>query len=165
MQNHNVSLETIQDFLAQKRIAMVGISRDPASFSVSLFDEFCRRGYEMFPVNPNLPSFGGRHCYANVRDIQPMVDAVILMTAPSITESVVRQCAELGIRRVWMYRAVGQGAVSREAVEFCRAKGIDVVPGQCPFMFWPETDAVHRLHRFFRRITGRYPRRGRPVAV
>src|SRR6266568_990963 len=83
-----LSLEVIQDFLAQKRIAMVGISREPQSFSVSLFEELCRRGYDVVPVNPNTPNVQGRRCFARLQDIKPPVDAVLLMTSPTITESV-----------------------------------------------------------------------------
>ncbi|MBI1739477.1 MAG: CoA-binding protein, partial [Candidatus Koribacter versatilis] len=59
MANQQGSLETIEDFLAQKRIAMAGISRDPANFSVKLFEELCRRGYDVVPVNPNLQAVQG----------------------------------------------------------------------------------------------------------
>jgi acyl-CoA synthetase (NDP forming) len=110
-------------------------------------------------VNPNIPEVLGRRCFARVQDIQPAVDAAILMTSPGVTDTVVRDCAEAGIRRVWMYRAAGDGAVSAKAVEFCRANGIQVVPGQCPFMFWSDAHAGHRIHGFIRKITGRYPRR------
>jgi uncharacterized protein len=157
MGKNSVSLETIDDFLAQKRIAMVGVSRDRKDFSVTLFQELCRRGYDAVPVNPKVSEVLGRRCFARVQDIQPAVDAVLLMTPPEVTEGVVRDCAEAGIRRVWMYQAGGQGAVSAEAVEFCRAQGIQVVPGQCPFMFWRDAGAGHRLHGFIRKITGRYP--------
>ena len=43
------SLETIEDFLAEKRIAMVGISRDPANFSVKLFGNCVVAGMTLFP--------------------------------------------------------------------------------------------------------------------
>jgi hypothetical protein len=56
-----------------------------------------------------------------------------------------------------MYRAGGQGAVSEDAVRFCREHEIQVIPGQCPFMFWPDAGIGHRLHGFIRKITGRYP--------
>lgn len=158
MEHYSVSLETINDFLAQKRIAMVGISRDPKDFSGMLFEEFCRRGYDVVPVNPNLAAAMGHACFARVQDIQPPVDAAILMTSPAVTEAVVHDCAEAGIRRIWMYRAAGQGAVSSEAVEFCRARHMQVVPGQCPFMFWRDAHLGHRIHGFVRKITGRYPR-------
>ena len=153
----NVSLETIEDFLAQKRIALIGLSRKPGSFSVPMFQELTRRGYDVVPVNPNLPEFQGRRCFARVQDIQPPVQAALLMTSPEVTETVVRDCAEAGIPRVWMHRAGGQGAVSPQAVEFCRERGIRVVPGQCPLMFLPESGAIHRLHGFLRKLTGRCP--------
>jgi predicted CoA-binding protein len=110
MRLQKVSIETIHVFLAQKRIAMVGISREPASLSVNLFKELCRRGYDVIPVNPNTAEALGRRCFARVQEIQPPVDAALLMTSPTITEAVVRDCADAGIRRVWMYRAGGEGA-------------------------------------------------------
>lgn len=154
----HASLETIEDFLAQKRIAMAGISRDPASFSVTLFEELCRRGYDVVPVNPNIAEVKGRRCFARVQDIQPPVEAALLMTSPNETEAVVNDCAEAHISRIWMYRAAGKGAVSARAVEFCRERGLQVVPGECPLMFLPHTAGIHRFHGFVRKITGRYPR-------
>ncbi len=159
MAAQRASLETIEDFLAQKRIAMAGISRDPASFSVNLFEELCRRGYEVVPVNPNAAEVHGRRCFARVQDVQPPVEAVLLMTSPEATETVVKDCADAGVHQVWMYRGTGKGAVSENAVAFCQAQGMRVVAGQCPFMFLPDTAGFHRFHGFIRKITGRYPRR------
>ena len=158
MSVRDVSQETIDDFLAQSRIAMVGISRARKDFSVILFEELCRRGYDVVPVNPGLAVVSERHCYARVQDITPGVDAALLMTSPGVTDSVVRDCAEAGIRRVWMYRAAGTGAVSAKAVEFCRERGIAVVPGECPYMFLPG-NGLHKIHGLVRRITGSFPRR------
>ncbi len=157
MNVRDVSLATINDFLAQKRIAMVGISREHRDFSVTLFEELCRRGYDVVPVNPGLAVVSGRRCYARVQDIKPGVDGALLMTSPGVTDSVVRDCAEAGIRRVWMYRAAGAGAVSAKAVEFCRERGIAVVPGECPYMFL-RGNGLHKIHGFVRRIAGRFPR-------
>jgi predicted CoA-binding protein len=158
MADQTVSLETINHFLAQKRIAMVGISREGKDFSISLFEEMSRRGYDMVPVNPNAPQILGRPCFARVQDIQPAVDAVLLMTSPAVTDSVVKDCAQAGIRLIWMYRAGGKGAVSPQAVRFCKEHEIQVIPGQCPFMFWSDAGTGHRFHGFIRKITDRYPR-------
>ncbi|HUJ95946.1 MAG TPA: CoA-binding protein [Terriglobales bacterium] len=160
MEAENVSMETIQDFLAQKRIAMVGISRHPRDFSEHLFKELCRRGYDVVPVNPNATEVLGRHCFAQVQEIEPPVQAALLMTSPAATDAVVHDCAEAGIDRVWMYRSGRRGgAVSGKAIQFCHEHGIRVVPGQCPFMFWRDAGAGHRIHGFIRKITGGYPRR------
>jgi uncharacterized protein len=152
-------LNTIEDFLAQKRIAMIGVSRDPASFSAKLLEDLSRRGYEIVPVNPSASEILGRHCYPRVQDIQPPVDAALLMTSPEATATTVEDCAEAGIKRVWMYRAAGKGAVSDKALEFCGEHGISVVPGECPLMFLKGGNAIHHLHSFFRKITGSYPKR------
>jgi uncharacterized protein len=165
MPDQSVSLETINDFLAQKRIAMVGISRESKNFSVMLFEELCRRGYDVVPVNPGMSEVAGRKCFARVQDIEPRVDAAILMTSPVVTEAVVHDCAEAGVRRIWMYSAGSQGAVSQSAVEFCHAHGIRVVPGQCPFMFWRDAGAGHRFHGFILKIIGRYPRHDHAAAA
>jgi uncharacterized protein len=153
-----VSLNTIEDFLAQKRIALVGLSRSPGDFSVSVFQELLQRGYDVVPVNPNAQEVLGRKCFARVQDIQPPVTAALLMTSPAATDTVVRDCAEAGIRRVWMHRAGGAGAVSDKAVAFCQQNGIRLVPGQCPLMFLPGTASFHRFHGFIRKIFGRYPK-------
>jgi len=159
MKSQKASRQTIDNFLAQKRIAMVGISRNPKDFSVALFEELCCRGYDMVPVNPQMQQVAGRPCFAHVWDVQPPVDAALLMTSPAVTEEVVRDCAEAGIKKIWMYRAGGEGAVSSSALAFCWENGIEVVPGECPFMFLPKAGGIHTLHGFLRKITGSYPRR------
>ena len=158
MQIATPSFETIAEFLAQKRIAMLGISRNPKDFSASLFSELERRGYDIVPVNPKASEVMGRPCFTRVQDIPPPVDGALLMTTPEVTDAVITDCAAAGIRRVWMYRARGKGAVSEKAVTFCQECGMQVVPGQCPFMFLPGSGRVHTFHGFLRKIFGKYPR-------
>ena len=158
MQIPTPSLEAIEEFLAQKRIAMIGISRNPKDFSASLFGELQRRGYDVVPVNPKASEIMGRPSFARVQDIQPPVDGALLMTAPEVTDAVISDCAAAGIRRVWMYRAGGKGSVSEKSLTFCQEHGIQVVPGQCPFMFLPGSGGVHAFHGFVRKIFGKYPK-------
>ena len=158
MQIPTPSLETIAEFLAHKRIAMIGISRNPKDFSAALFEELRRRGYDVIPVNPNTPEAMGRPCFARLQDIQPPVDGALLMTTPEVTDAVISDCAAAAIRRVWMYRAGGKGAVSENAITFCQEHGIQVVPGQCPFMFLPDCGGVDQFHGFLRKIFGKYPK-------
>ena len=158
MKTPSASLEVFHDFLGQKGIALVGASRKPGELSTMVFNELCRRGYEVIPVNPNATEVLGRRCFAHVHEIQPPVEAALLMTPPEVTETVVRDCAEAGVHFIWMHRAGGTGAVSEKAVEFCQARGMRVIPGECPLMFLPESGGVHRFHGFLRKITGRYPK-------
>ncbi len=152
------TLGEIRDFLSLRRIAMVGVSRDPKDFSRMLFREMCERGYDMVPVNPAGHEMESRQCFARVQEIQPPVEGALLLTSPRGTETAVRDCAEAGIRRVWMHRSGGQGSVSQDAVEFCHQQGMSLVEGHCPFMFLPRAPFFHRLHGFILKLTGGYPR-------
>jgi len=151
-------MERIEEFLGQKRLAVVGVSHEPKDFSRTLFREFRQRGYDAVPVNPEAREIDGQPCFARVQEIQPPVPAVLLMTSPGVTDAVVRDCAEAGVKTVWMYRAGGQGAVTADAVKFCETRGISVIPGECPFMFLPGSSWFHRFHGLIRKITGKYPR-------
>jgi len=151
------TIADVRDFLAQHRIAMVGVSRDPKDFSRMLFREMRQRGYDMIPVNPAAEELEGSRCFARVQDINPSADGALIMTSPRDTERVVRDCAEAGIRRVWMHRGGGQGAVSEAAVNFCRTKSMRLVEGYCPFMFLSQTGFVHRVHGFVLKLVGGYP--------
>ena len=152
------AMNQIQDFLGQKRFAIVGVSRAPRDFSRAVFREFLQRGYDAVPVNPEAREIDGQPCFAHLDEVQPPVDTVLLMTSPAVTDAVVRECAIAGVKRVWMHRGAGVGAVSPEAVEFCRSKGISVIPGECPFMFLPAGQWFHRFHGFIKKITRAYPR-------
>jgi len=150
-------MQMIQDFLGQKRLAVVGVSRQPKDFSHTLFQELRKRGYDAVPVNPQAKEIDEQPCFARLQDVHPSVDSALLMTSPSATDAVVRDCAEAGIKRVWMYRAGGAGAVSPEAVKYCEENSIAVIAGECPFMFFPGGSWFHRFHGVLRKIVGSYP--------
>ena len=148
----------IDDFLALKRLAVVGVSRNPKELSTTIWQELRQRRYDVAPVNPKTEVIDGQRCYGSVRDIQPPVDGVLIMTSPNVTEAVVRDCSAAGVKHVWMHRGMGRGSVSQEAIRFCEANGIDVVEGFCPYMFLPGTPFFHGLHAFGKKLTGSYPR-------
>jgi len=151
------SMAVIRDFLAQRRIAVVGVSHNPKDFSRSLLRTLRQRGYDAVAVNPGLTSADDAPCFARVTDITPPVDAALLMTPPAVTDQIVQECFKAHIPRVWMHRAGGDGSVSPQAVEFCEEHGIAVVPGECPYMFLQGESWFHRLHGLIRKISGSYP--------
>jgi len=151
------SKRAIDSFLSCRRIAVVGASRDPKDFSRAVFRAFVERGYDVVPVNAAGGEVDGRRSARRLGEVTPPVDAALLMTPPLASEQVVRECVDAGVTRVWMHRGAGQGAVSPEAVALCRERGIEVVDGECPFMFLPDAGWFHGLHHFFRRLGGRLP--------
>jgi predicted CoA-binding protein len=150
---------TIDDFLALKRIAVVGVSRNSKDFTRSLFRELRKRGYDAVPVNPAVTEVDGIPCAPNLAAVMPPPEGALLLTKPQVTEKAVRECAAARVSMVWMYRAGGAGAVSQQAAEFCRSEGIRAVEGECPFMFFPNTGFLpHGLHGCIRKLTGSYPK-------
>ena len=156
------TLETrIDDFLAQKRIAVAGVSRDQRRHPVGnlIYHRLRKTGHEVFPVNPHVPTFEGDRCYPDVRSIPGGVDGVVIVTRPEATQRIVRDCGEAGVRRVWMHQSLGKGSssVSPEAIEYCRQHGIGVIAGACPMMYGPGVDFGHTCMRWVLRLTGGLP--------
>jgi predicted CoA-binding protein len=150
----------VDDFLAQKRIAVAGVSRDHGQHPAGhlIYQRLKRTGHDVFAVNPNMQSFEGDPCYPDVRSIPGGVDGVVIVTRPEVTERVVRDCGDAGIRRVWMHQSMGKGSsVSPAAVEYCRQHDIRVIAGACPMMYGPGADLGHTCMRWILGATGGLP--------
>lgn len=140
--------EAASAFLANKRIAVTGVSRKPKEHgSNTVFKRLRERGYEVYAVNPNTDAVEGGRSYHDLKSIPGGVDAVVIGTAPSRAEGTMRECAELGIKHVWMHRGPGAGSVSSAATEYGRQHGITVIDGGCPLMFEPTSDFGHKVMR------------------
>ena len=150
--------EAVADFLAQKRIAVAGVSRNSNKAANMVYRTLRDRGYETFAVNPITDEVEGDTCYSDLKSIPGGVDAVLIATTPRVAESVVRDCASLGISRVWLHRSFGEGSVSDEATEYCRSHNITVIAGGCPKMFVEGADLGHRCMRLVLGLTGGLPK-------
>lgn len=133
----------VQDFLAQKKIAVVGVSDKRDTGCNISYKTFKSKGYQVYAVNPRISTYDGQPCYPDLKSIPEKVDAVFILASPKVTEQIVQQCVDLGVKHVWMHcmmgtkpgLAAGMTSVSPAAVEMCKAKGIAVIPGACPNQF------------------------------
>jgi predicted CoA-binding protein len=147
------------EFLANKRIAVTGVSRAPKGHGGNIvYQRLRQRGYEVFAVNPNADEVEGDACFHDLASIPGGVDAVVIGTRPETADATMRECADLGIKQVWMHRGPGGGSVSDSATEFGRQQGITVIDGGCPLMFDPCADGGHKVMRFMFTMTGKVPR-------
>ena len=155
-----LDLELIHDFLAQRRIAVVGASADPKKFGTVLFRELRTRGFDVVPVNPSAAPVDGVPAFASLADVPGGADGALIVTRHGVLD-VLGQAAEAGIPRVWLFRGVGSpGAWSEVAVARAERLGLQVVAGACPMMFLDPVRGVHRLHRGIRRLRGEVPKAG-----
>lgn len=150
--------EAVETFLAQRRIAVAGVSRNKNEAANVVYRKLRESGYEVFPINPNAELVEGDTCYPDLKSVSGGVDGVVIATHPSVTNEVVRECADLGVSRVWMHRSFGQGSVSESAVDYCRENGIEVIAGGCPLMFCQPVDFGHKCMRWILNATGGLPK-------
>jgi predicted CoA-binding protein len=147
-------------FLANKRIAVTGVSRNPKGHGSNMvYQRLRERGYEVFAVNPNADQVEGDPCYHDLKSIPGGVEAVVIATRPELAEATMRECHELGINHVWMHRGPGPGSVSEEAAKSGREHGINVIDGGCPLMFNPTADFGHKAMRVIFSLTGAVPKK------
>lgn len=151
----------VRDFLAQKKIAVVGVSDKRDTGCNLSYKKFKENGYQVYAVNPRISSYEGDACYPDLKSIPEKVDAVFILANPSVTEKIVAQCVDLGVKHVWMHcmmgtkpgLAAGMTSVSQNAVETCKASGIAVIPGSCPNQFL-QPDFGHGMMRGLWNILG-----------
>jgi predicted CoA-binding protein len=156
-----------KDFLAQKRIAVAGVSRTREASANLIYRTLREAGYRIFAINPNTTTFDGDPCYPDLKSLPEPVDGVVIVTRPAIAEQIVGQCVELGVPRVWLHCSLGTcpklgkklastiTSVSEEAVRLCREHNIAVIPGGCPMMFCQTADFGHKyIMRWSLRLVG-----------
>ena len=157
-----MKIETlVQDFLAQKKIAVVGVSDQRDTGCNLNYRKFKENGYTVYAVNPRISSFEGDPCYPDLKSLPEKPDGVFILASPKVTEQIVQQCVDLGVKRIWMHcmmgtkpgLAQGMTSVSQSAVDLCKANGITVIPGSCPNQFL-KPDFGHSMMRSMWKLFG-----------
>lgn len=151
--------EAAATFLAKKRIAVTGVSRNPKGHgSNPVYLRLRDRGYDVFAVNPNADQVEGDECFHDLKSIPGGVEAVVIATRPEAAQGTMQECDELGIKHVWMHRSYGAGSCSEQATSYGREHGITVIDGGCPLMFGPAADAGHKAMRWIFSLLGNVPK-------
>ena len=150
--------DAIAEFLRGKRFAVAGVSRQPQQPANAIYRKLRDSGYEVFPVNPNTAEVEGARCYPDLRSVPGAIDGVLIATHPVVSVELVRQCGERGVRQVWFHRSFGEGSVSRDAIQECKARSIQCIVGGCPMMYCEPVDVGHRCIKWWLRMQRRVPR-------
>jgi uncharacterized protein len=139
---------------------VVGVSDKRETGCNLNYRKFKESGYRVYAVNPRISTYDGAPCYPDLKSIPEKPDAVFILTSPKVTEQVVQECVDLGIKHVWMHclmgtkpgLSAGSTSVSQSAVEMCKANGIAVIPGTCPAQFLKPDFSHGMMHRFWKFI-------------
>ena len=109
--------EQITQFLAGKRFAVVGASKDRAKYGNKVLRAYLQNNRDAVPVNPVADEVEGLRAYRDLASVPEDVDGVSIITPPSVTEKVVEQALQRGIKQIWMQ----PGAESQAAIESAEA--------------------------------------------
>jgi predicted CoA-binding protein len=152
--------DAASEFLSNKRVAVTGVSRKAQGHGSNVvYKRLRERGYQVFGVNPNADQVEGDLCYQDLKSIPGGVDWVLIGTRPDNADATVRECDELGIKRVWMHQPpFGPGSVSARAAEYGREHGMTVIEGGCPCMFAPTSDTAHKVMKAIGSAFGKVPK-------
>ncbi|MFZ0391679.1 MAG: CoA-binding protein [Calditrichia bacterium] len=151
------NLSHVEEFMAVRRFAFVGVSREEKDFTRQLFTEFRNRGYEAVPVNPFTMTIAGQSCFASAAEISPGVSAALITTAPDQMPAAVADCLEAGINLIWILNKKGYEMLDSHTREILEAPSRRLIVGLCPYMFLPDSAFIHRLHGWIMKISGSYP--------
>jgi len=145
--------------LAGHRVPQIppGVSRSGNAPANAIFRRLAETGHDVFAVNPNAGEIGGTPCYPSLVAVPEKVEAVMIVTHPSVAAAVAREALDRNIRHLWFHRSFGSGSVSAEAVELCRARGVEPIEGGCPLMYCGPVDPAHRVFRWVLRLRRRVP--------
>lgn len=149
-----VTLNEINNFLAPRKMAMAGVSRNPKKFGGAIFKELREKGFELYPINPNADEIQGVKCYRSVDDLPADVEHLFIVTQKHETDSVAQAAVKRGIKMVW----IQQQSETPEAVKLLQEAEIPVIYKKCIMMFADPVKSVHGFHRFFVKAFGKYPK-------
>lgn len=146
------SRSSIERFLAQPALALIGASRTGEKFGNLILRELRKKGLHVYPLNPAVSTLDGVPCYAHLADMPEEVGGVIVCVSPDDAVTAVRDAADAGIKHVWLQ----QGAESPYVANLCKELGLDAVIGECILMYASPT-GIHRAHRWLEGALGRLP--------
>jgi hypothetical protein len=145
--------QSVNNFLNNKSIAVVGVSRNRKKFGYIIYKSLKDKGYRVFPVNPNVDMIESDKCYPDLSSIKEKFDGVLLVVPPKLSEKIVLEAYSLGVKSIWFQ----QGSSSDEAIKFCEDNNISLVSKECIMMFMEPVESFHKFHRWIWKILGKIP--------
>jgi len=122
--------EDIVEILKLKRIAVVGMSRDPRKAAHLVPKYLLENGYEIIPVNPYADEILGLKVYKSLKEIPEDIDIVEVFRPSDEVLDIVREAVEKNVKVIWLQ----EGIYNREAVEYAKKHGIKIVWNRCMYV-------------------------------
>ncbi len=108
-------------------VAVVGATDNPMKYGSVIYRDLKRKGYPVYPVNPNRTEVDGDKAYPTLDKLPESPTIVNIVVPPSVTIRVLRTSLELGLKNVWLQ----PGAESPETLAFLQEHGFNYLANAC----------------------------------
>ena len=150
--------EASLDFLELEHIAVTGVSTKAQKVGNYIYDKLKKSDHQVYAINPKGGLIGEDPCYESLTSISKDIDGVVIASHPSTALDIVKECAHLKIVNVWMHKSVDGGSYNKDAEDYCKSHGINLIPVGCPMMYCAPVDFPHRCIKWFLNVTGKLPK-------
>jgi len=148
------TLKSINEFVSQKNIAVAGVSRKKQKFGNTIFAELTKKGYNVYPVNPDLDEYDGKKCFKEIASLPKNVSAIVINTKPTISKVLVEEAVLKGIRNIWLQ----QGSADKETIALTGKSNSNIITKECIIMYAEPVNGFHKFHRWLKKSFGNYPK-------
>ena len=121
-------MDSIQQFLSAETFAVAGASARTHKYGYKVFKTLVASGRETYPLNPVTEEIDGHKAYPKIADLPIVPQALSIITPPEVTQQVIADAIDVGVKHIWMQ----PGAEHEQASESAREVGINVIDdGSC----------------------------------
>ena len=119
--------EQIEQILSLKKIAVIGMSKNPSKAAHYVPKYLSENGFDVIPVNPTTDKILNKKCYSSISKIPEQVDVVEIFRPSDQVFPFVQKAIEKKPKVIWLQ----EGIHNSQAEELARKEGIDVVFNRC----------------------------------
>lgn len=108
-------------------VAVVGATDNPSKYGFVIYRDLKRKGYRVYPVNPNRAEVDGDKAYPSLAELPETPTIVNVVVPPRVTMRILKSCLELGLMNVWLQ----PGAESPDAIAFLQEHEFNYLAHAC----------------------------------
>ena len=149
-----ITKKKIDQFLENKKLAIVGVSRNPSKFSHTVYKYLKEKGYDVVAINPFAEKIDGDSCYGSVHDLPAEIRHLLIITPKTETDTVLRVAIQKGITNIW----VQQMSETADSIRIAEEYNVELIYKKCIFMFAEPVSGFHKFHRTLEGLFGRLPK-------
>ena len=127
MEDDPHSDEEILEILKMKKVAVVGMSKNPDKAAHYVPKYLHEQGFNITPVNPTDDEILDKKCFKEITDVPDEIDIIDVFRPSNQVLPIIKDAIKKNPKVIWLQ----EGIHNEEAEKLARDAGIDVVYNRC----------------------------------